>query len=66
MALIDSIKAAYPDTLVVLTGSDLTPEMVKKRSPSSGIDAVLSKPFKASEFLDLLDRHGIGGANSGN
>lgn len=65
-SLIDSIKKSYPDTFVVLTGDDLSAESMKKRSALPGIDAVLSKPFNTSEFLDLLDRHGIGGATSGN
>jgi DNA-binding NtrC family response regulator len=51
LSLIKTVKQAHPDTLAILMGAG-QPE-------STDADAVLSKPFTAGEFLQVLDEHGI-------
>ncbi|HUV30564.1 MAG TPA: response regulator [Acidobacteriota bacterium] len=66
VTLINSIKQRYPDMLAVLTGSSISPESIKGSAGSAAVDDVLSKPFRASEFLDLLGRHGVGTGTGAN
>ena len=66
VSLIESIKKQYPGMLTVLTGSSVSPDSFTRQPQAASVDAFLSKPFRAGEFLDLLRRCGIGSAIDNN
>jgi len=66
ITLLNSIKKHYPDVLAILTGSPTSPDDLRSQGQAASADAFLSKPFRASEFLDLLHQHGIGSAVENN
>jgi CheY-like chemotaxis protein len=60
ITLIDSVKRQCPSALAVLTGPSMPSDMRAEYGKAASVDAFLVKPFRASEFLDLLHQHGVG------